>query len=277
MENISSLVSTVFSLSIFEIVLIVLIALIIASELGYFIGYNLSRLISKITGKPFEIGIDDNVATITNSALALLGLFLGFAFSSALDHFEKNREFVISEASAISTVYRFTNIIDDQYKLNMQKHLQEYTKIRLQFDSGNVDNKDIKAIDNESQQQMRIIWQDTKGWIVASPDWAYNDTFIQAVNAMAVIEEERVQNMLNEVPRGFFIPIALFLLFNGILMGISLGETAKRHVILSWGMYLLIALSVGIIVDLDRPLKGYINVDQGAIEDLYQKMTLKQQ
>jgi hypothetical protein len=48
-------------------------------------------------------------------------------------------------------------------------------------------------------------------------------------------------------------------------MGMSLGETAKRHLLLSWGMYLLVALAVGIIIDLDRPLKGFINVNQNAI------------
>ena len=70
------------------------------------------RWISRKFGKSKElpIDVDNNVWTITNSSLALLALFLGFTFSSALDHFEKNREAVTNEATAITTAYNIIKL-----------------------------------------------------------------------------------------------------------------------------------------------------------------------
>ena len=88
---------------------------------------------------------------------------------------------------------------------------------------------------------------------------------IESLNGVVGSEQARTESLINGVPNGLFMPVALFLLFNGVLMGLSLGEGARRHILLSWGLYFLVALAVGIIVDLDRPLNGFINVDQQAM------------
>ncbi len=64
------------------------------------------------------------------------------------------------------------------------------------------------------------------------------------------------------MPIGLFIPMILFLALSAFLLGVTLAKGACRHLILSWGLLFLIALTVGIIVDLHRPLYGIVHVDQ---------------
>ena len=90
------------------LILGVFIILAAASEIGFMAGRWISRKFGK--SKELPIDVDNNVSTITNSSLALLALFLGFTFSSALDHFEKNREAVTNEATAITTAYNIIKL-----------------------------------------------------------------------------------------------------------------------------------------------------------------------
>jgi hypothetical protein len=253
------------SLSLPALVIGVFVLLAIASEIGFWIGFGVVKTVSKLNNRKITTQIDNNVSTITNSSLALLALFLGFAFSSAMNHFEKNRDAVVSEAAAIEIAYNHTGLLQEPFCAKIKNEITTYTNIRLKLSSGNVNDAQIREIRDESIKQYALIWQDTKEMLKLNPDGQLNNTFIGALSNMLQAQSMRTTSLLNEIPQGLFIPIGLFLLFNGVLVGVSLGEGARRHLLLSCGLYLLVALAVGIIVDLDRPLQGFINVNQEAM------------
>lgn len=255
----------VLNLPIWYLVISIFIALTLASEIGFWIGYVGSILIAKYKKQKWQPQLDDNITTITNSSLALLALFLGFAFSSAMDHFEKNREAVTNEAITIAAVYRYSDLITNQYKEEIKTELKTYIATRLKLVDNECSDKDIKAVHNESVQERKILWQSINKMINEYPNWELNGDFISSLNEMIQAEDTRSSYLLNEVPKGLFLPIGIFVMFNGFLFGVSLGGTARRHVLMTWGMYILIALAVGIIADLDRPLQGFINIDQSAM------------
>jgi hypothetical protein len=257
------------NLSLPLLILGVFITLIVASEMGFWVGRLILRYFRQGNAEPM---IDENVSTITNSSLALLALFLGFTFSSALDHFERNREAVIQESNAIATAYQFTVLQAEPYRTEVAEGIRNYLDIRLRIADLPNDRGAIRQLQMESQRQHKILWRSVARLMSHHPEAPLLEPLISSINSMVEAERTRTENLLNGVPNGLFVPVGLFLLFNGVLLGISLGEGAKRHVLLSWGLYLLVALAVGIIVDLDRPLKGFINVDQQAIQVLKQGM-----
>lgn len=247
----------------------VFVTLVIASELGYFLGRIIVRYLRK--GATDNV-IDENVSTITNSSLALLALFLGFTFSSALDHFEKNREAIIQESNAISTTYELAALQPEPAKTDLTNAIRDYLSIRLKVMELPNHPDEIRALQRESQLQKKVLWDAINQLIVRDRDSVLLDPLVTSMTNMFQAERTRTEYLLNGVPNGLFVPVGLFLLFNGVLLGISLGEGAKRHVLLSWGLYLLVSLAVGIIIDLDRPLKGFINVDQAAMHILKSEM-----
>lgn len=234
-----------------------------ASEAGFIAGRWISRRFRK--QKAQILDVDNNVSTITNSSLALLALFLGFTFSSALDHFEKNREAVSNEAVAIAAAYEVVNLQPEPFKAKLKADLATYIDVRLQVADLPNDPQAIRVLQQESRQQQKQLWTTVEVMSSKSPDAPLLQPLIESLNGVVGTEKARTESLINGVPNGLFMPVALFLLFNGVLMGVSLGEGARRHILLSWGLYFLVALAVGIIVDLDRPLKGFINVDQQAM------------
>lgn len=245
------------------LILGVFIILAAASEIGFMAG----RCIAKKFGnaKELPLDVDNNVSTITNSSLALLALFLGFTFSSALDHFEKNREAVTNEATALTTAYQIIKLQPQEYRDTLVGQLNTYIDVRLGVAALPNDPQSIRALQQDSQRQQEQMWRTVSILAAHQPDTPLLPPLIDALNSLVTAEKIRTDSLINGVPNGLFMPVALFLLFNGVLMGVSLGEGARRHTVLSWGLYFLVALAVGIIVDLDRPLKGYINVDQQAM------------
>mgnify|MGYP000013432854 CR=1 FL=1 len=241
----------------------VFVVLAAASEAGFFTGRWISRRFRK--QKAQVLDVDNNVSTITNSSLALLALFLGFTFSSALDHFEKNREAVSNEAVAISAAYELVNLQPEPFRAKLRLGLAEYIDTRLQVADLPNDPQAIRKLQRESVQQQKKLWATVVAMSSKLPEAPLLQPLIESLNGVVSAEKVRTESLINGVPNGLFMPVALFLLFNGVLMGVSLGEGDRRHILLSWGLYFLVALAVGIIVDLDRPLKGFINVDQQAM------------
>ena len=245
------------------LILGVFVVLATASELGFFAGRWISRRFRKQPQPALDV--DNNVSTITNSSLALLALFLGFTFSSALDHFEKNREAVTNEAAELTAMHELILLQPEPYKGELLTHFDAYVDTRLRVADLPNDPQAIRSLQQDSRRQQKLLWGVTDALATERPEAPLLQPLVESLNAIVTAEKTRTENLINGVPNGLFMPVALFLLFNGVLMGVSLGEGARRHILLSWGLYFLVALAVGIIVDLDRPLKGYINVDQQAM------------
>ena len=237
--------------------------LAIASEIGFALGLFFSRRLRKDSRPGGDV--ENNVTTITNSALALLALFLGFTFSSALNHFEKNRDAVTTEVAAITAVVHVARLQPQPFAERLQSGLRDYVDIRLQVADLPSGARAARELQARSSQSQKALWDTVAEIAAAAPGAPVLGSLVEAMNGLTRAEQARTEALINVVPTGLFMPVAFFLLFNGVMVGVSLGEGSRRHVILSWGLYFLVALALGIIIDLDRPLKGFINVDQSGM------------
>lgn len=257
-------IATLLSVNLPTLVFAVFVALAFASEVGFWCG----RLLVKGPFQRMKIVLDDNSSTITNSSLGLLALFLGFTFSSAMDHFELNREAVVKEASAINSVYQYTKLLPEPYHKEVYKELNQYIKIRLETGQTNGTEAAVLDVQSKSKDEQDLLWKLIGQAAAKEKDNPVVSNLLSSMDELVNAELTRTEYLLNNVPNGLFVPVGLFLIFNGVFLGVSLSEGKNRHILLSWGLYLLVALSVAIIIDLDRPLTGLIDVNQSAIEKI---------
>lgn len=92
--------------------------------------------------------------------------------------------------------------------------------------------------------------------------------FIQSLNDMIDAYGERIAALRKHVPE-----VVLFLLFAvfviaGAVLGYSGGLEGGRPLLATVAMSLLIVLVIFIIIDLDRPRRGLIEVNQESMLDL---------
>lgn len=263
------MIEEILSLPLHYTVIIIFIALSIASEIGYRSGLLFKRFWESGT----KHSIDDNQTTIVNSSLGLLALFLGFTFSSALEHFETNRKTIVDEVAAITILYNYEKLMPEDNKTNLLKLTSAYVDKRL-IDENLKTKKEIRNNEKESKEIQAQIISEVTGYIKNNPNSNISSNITSAIANVVQTEIQRTESLINSVPLGLFLPVGVFLIFNSFIMGISLSDGKRKHTVFSLGLYFLIALSVGIIIDLDKPFSGYILVDQEPITILKNEIDL---
>ena len=84
----------------------------IAMMAGLVIAHEIAlRLGRRTTATPSEVR-----GYVLSSALALLGLLMGFTFSAAQGRFQLRQELVVSEANALSTTYLRFQLLDAPWR-----------------------------------------------------------------------------------------------------------------------------------------------------------------
>ena len=119
------------------LVALILLALPLATFLGFHLGnreYH-RRGYGKMPSEQIPGG------TSLGAMLALLGLLLGFAFSSALGWREARQSALVEEAAAISTAFLIANLLDDPGRTDLQVRILTYAETRLAA-SGDIRTKE---------------------------------------------------------------------------------------------------------------------------------------
>jgi len=231
-----------------------------AAELGVFIGRTLRN-----RTKPTELN------TFTGAALGLLALLLGFSFSLALSRYDARRGWVLEEANAISSTANFALMLPKEAQQPILNLLREYAAIRRDL---GIPYDPIKFNDDISRSLaiQTTLWQ--RATLLSEDDTRSLglNRFITSLNEMNNIHERRVMALRYHVPSAVtFVLFGVTILvigFTGYHAGMTEARRQGSIVVLS----LMVAGVIMLIVDLDRPTRGLVQVPTTALEDALQGM-----
>ncbi|WP_157578865.1 bestrophin-like domain [Pontibacter roseus] len=243
------------------IVAVLFVLILVAVEAGFRIGRHQQRNTDE------DVKVQTN--TIQAGTLGLLALILGFTFNMSLQRYDSRSEAVINEANAIGTTLMRTHLLPAPHDSISHMLLQQYIDLRLAI--SNTEYAMVTeqvALDKETRDLQRDIWQQAVKAAQADPNPVTTGFFITSLNNMVIAHSERNALLAAHVPE-----VILFLLFtvfimSGALIGYGSGLGNRRTLLPSALMSFLICLVVFIIIDLDRPNRGIIKVDQRSMEQL---------
>ena len=239
---------------------LVFMVIFLMAELGILLG----RKVTTRT-QSTELG------TFTGASLGLLALLLGFSFSLALSRYDARRGWVLEEANAISSTANFALMLPNQSQRPILNLLREYVVIRRDLGIPYNPTKmkgDIAqslAIQNTLwQQAVRLSDDDTRSLAL--------HRFINSLNEMNNVHERRLTALRYHVPyavTAILMGVAMLVIgFTGYHVGVS---GARRNGSLLM-MALMVTAVIMLIVDLDRPARGLIQVPVNALDDAVQGM-----
>ena len=240
---------------------VLLFAILAANEAGYRLGrWQRAR---------HDTGAKAQTNAIQAAMLGLLALLLGFTFTMALQRFDNRSQAVISEANAIGTAYLRTQLLPEGYRERARGLITDYVRLRV----------DTSKVDLTAEAERRVAHQDVQRlqdemWTIAiaaaeqDPRPVTAGLFIQSLNELIDVYGERNAALSKHVPE-----VVLFLLFAvfiiaGAVLGFSGGLEGGRPLLATIAMSVLIVLVIFIIIDLDRPRRGLIEVNQDSMLDL---------
>lgn len=227
-------------------------------------------------GRKRRTAIDETskawVTAIYSAILAMLGLLLGFSYAMAQQRFEGHRRLVVEEANAIGTTYLRAQWLPEPYRGDVAELLRQYVDVRLpkDFESRNMD----ELVENASVLSERLLDQ---LWSHAVDVAKKNPTpvvalFLSALNETIDLHAKRLAQFHNRVPESVLLLLYLFATVAMLITGYGAGLRTQRCVLPTVAMVVLLSTSLYVIVDLDRPQRGLINVSQESMIRLRQKL-----
>ncbi|MDO6388712.1 hypothetical protein Q4E40_01150 [Pontibacter sp. BT731] len=250
-----------YELNSILIVSVLFILILLAQEAGYRIGRHHQRISDR------DVKAQTN--TIQAATLGLLALILGFAFNMSLQSYNNRSKAVLNEANAIGTALMRTHLLPSPYDSLTRMQLQQYIDLRLAISNTNdslVTEQKTLASDTETLQ--RTLWGEAVQAARIDPNPVTTGSFVTALNSMVVAHNERNALLIMHVPEVILYLMFTVFIMSGGLIGYGSGLGQKRTILPSALLSLMICLVVFIIIDLDRPMRGIINVDQQSLERL---------
>ena len=214
----------------------------------------------------------DQSNTVQGSLLGLLALLLGFTFSSSLSRFEQRSIEVVNEANAIGTAWLRTELISFERQQEVRDLLREYTDLRVaaaKISSSDLDRRSTLIL--EAETVFANLWR------LASEEARDERTpnaiaFATSLNEVIDTLASRDAAINRHVPElVMFLLFATFIKLGGVV-GYSSAISGVRPGVPVFALMMLITVLVFLIIDLDRPRRGLIQVDQSKLFQTAQAM-----
>jgi len=232
-----------------------------AIEVGYRIGLTKQASISEAAR--------DHINAIQASLLGVLALVLAFSFSLALQRYDSRNAAVVDESNAIGTTFLRAQLLPSSIRSDAQRLLQRYTDLRVQAGAISLDREaDRRVILLESNRVLQDLWICARQAAEEDPSPVTSGLFIQSLNETIDSYGRRDAALRRHVPEVIFLVLFCACVISGSVLGYAAGIAGHRPALVSYVLATLIVVLTFVIIDLDRPRRGQIKVDQTSLIDL---------
>lgn len=248
-----------YSLSSISIVLVLFSLLLLFNQLGYWLGQR------------YKNDDDGDIKALTNavqtSTLGLLALLLGFTFSMSMQRYDQRNQAMIAETNEVQNLVLQVQLLPEQQQQQLLPMIKKYVEQRLEL--GQID---ITRFDEREayQAKVKVIQQSMWKTVAQIDQQTQLDMSAVSKQLQLVFETYNKRNalLMMHVPE-----VVIYLLFTVFvsafcILGYSSGLAAKRIIIPTTMVMFLITMIVFIIIDLDRPKRGLIKVNQDSMQSI---------
>jgi len=237
------------------------ISMALAMELGYRIG-----LWNKMTANDAS---KEHINSIQASILGILALLLGFTFSLSLQRFDSRSEAVVEEANAIGTAYLRAQLLPTPLRGEVLALMRNYVDLRVQADAQTTaPGEPRNALLAKAANAQTALWNYARRAIEQDPNSYTPVLFTEAVNTLIDSFGKRDAALNRHVPEVVLLLLYATFLMTGGIVGFASGVASHRPSLVSYFMVVLMVILVFIILDLDRPRRGLIQVSQKSMVEL---------
>lgn len=236
-----------------------------ASEIGY-LGFSLVR-------HPKDRSDANDDVQVLSTALILLALLLGFTFSMALSRYDERRAEVVREANDIGTAWLRASLFQNDAARELQAKLKEYAKSRVAgSDIGDIAGAYVE-LKREGGRLRSEIWALAASASAADETTAEAASLISAVNAVFDTATRREAAIDARIPAQVLGLLLVYSVVSAALLGYVFGAYGSPHRVTGLVLFTLLALTITLILDLDRAQGGGVRVTQQPLVDLIAGMT----
>lgn len=238
------------------VLVLTLIPLMAAAEVGLQVGRR-RRTDSDSEGR-------NQISMVEGALLGLLALLLGFTFSMAVDRFDSRGEMVVEEANALGTVAMRAEFLPDGLQGGFKARLREYGQARLRYAEAGNDHEKLRKAEEAARGLQDELWATVRDEGRARPT-SMLALLADALGDLFDFREKRTSALDNTVPSSVWIVLYSVAILTSGSLGLGSGLTGKRILLSISLVPLLLAGILTLLVDLDHPRRGVIQVSQDSM------------
>lgn len=233
------------------------------------LAYEISFRLGRRKQKGINQEVKTQTFTIQAGIFGLLALLLGFSFNMALQRFDDRNQAVIMESNAIGTALLRTELLPEPYDTITYNLLQKYVDLRLELSIIDLTKREERTLINRKTDKIQNeIWENTIKLTEIDSRVVTTGNFIIVLNEVFDTRDRRNAIFQQHIPESILFLMFIVFITGGALMGYSSGLGLRRALIPAIIFTFLIVLVVFIIIDLDRPIRGIINVKMDNLFEL---------
>jgi ABC-type multidrug transport system fused ATPase/permease subunit len=209
--------------------------------------------------------------------LGLLALLLAFTFSAALQRYEDRSQTVVAEANAIGTTYLRARLLPREMHDEVQALLRQYLDVRIQ--EGRVDATEPELHESllrEARLMEEQLWSHAVRAAELDKSVVTSGLFIQSLNELIDTSATRDASLNRQVPEVVLFLMLATIVLTTATLGYASGIAGHRVTLAAFVLVILIGLVVYLIIDLDRPRRGAIQVSHASMLSLQQAIAAAQ-
>lgn len=251
-----------FSLSSLTLALIILAVVGGVTAVGVMVGRYL-RKHSEALREPFGV--------LQAALLGVVGLILAFGLSLAVGRYEDRRAALVDEANAIGTTYLRAQLLAEPIRSSSLALLREYTDLAIRLSRDVPGSADMRRTAAAEDVVQRRLWRQAGQAVDAAPVASAPRLYVDSLNSMIDMQTVRIAGLNNRVPGAVLglevVGAAVALGLLGLYLSV-LGRGIVPVVLAA----ALVSMLLLVTFDLDRPVRGLIEVPSTPLESVRASM-----
>ncbi len=203
-------------------------------------------------------------AYLVSAAIGLLALLLGFTFNLALSHYDLRQALVVREATAIADVARRLDLLAPPQRARTKAILVRYARSRVALALAGEDRPTIARVEAMSRAEARTLWATVAPTVTTA---GADSWLVQPLDDMFSLAVGRRAALASRIPTQVASVLGLYAVITAAILGYAIAYGRLRHRVATTALFALLAITVGLILDLDRPRNGFILINQQPLRD----------
>ena len=210
------------------------------------------------------------VSKFEDASLALLGLLLGFTFSMAIVKHDQRRSMVVADSNAIGDFYTCATLLTEPVRTKLQSVIRYYAKLRFELSGRKLDEAEIENALGRMQQMQNQMTALVGQAVAAGTPIAVS--LVNTLNGVTSSHAARLAAVRDRLPASIVALLLLSAVVSSMLVGREQGSSDKADLAGTICFIVLASVVVYVILDLNQPERGLINVNQEPIQRLLSSM-----
>ena len=201
--------------------------------------------------------------TLVSAILGLMALVVAFTFNGAAGRLDQRERLLLAEANAISSAMTAISYVNPDDQSDLRATLRDYLDKRIMLYTDILDQKGLAEKQQSVNKTFAILSAQAldAAHKAAGERRALANDLVRKINDLTSAYDNQRQAMWMHPPKIIWISLFALVIIGSFLAGYKSGLSQRKERFLTLLFALLMSFAIYLILGLEFPLLGHVNLD----------------